>query len=45
MMNGSANVSVNPAPSQFAVSGGGDYCANGPGVGYERQKYTVSGSV
>lgn len=31
-MAGSANVIVNPLPSQYLVTGGGDYCAGGTGV-------------
>ena len=31
-MSGSANVSVNPVPTTYTLSGGGSYCAGGTGV-------------
>ena len=32
VMTGSVNVTVNPLPAQFTVSGGGSVCSGGPGV-------------
>lgn len=31
-MGGMATISVNPAPAQYAVTGGGTYCAGGAGI-------------
>ena len=31
-MTSTATVSVNPAPAQFAVTGGGSYCTGGAGI-------------
>lgn len=31
-MNGSVNVSINPLPNPYTVSGGGNYCAGGTGI-------------
>jgi uncharacterized protein YjdB len=39
-MTGSAVISINPLPAVFSVSGGGSYCAGGPGM-----HVTLSGSV
>lgn len=32
-MNGSGNIIVNPAPTAFAITGGGNYCYGGTGIG------------
>jgi hypothetical protein len=32
LMNGSANVTINPLPLPYAVTGGGSYCSGGAGV-------------
>ncbi|MCD6011022.1 MAG: C-terminal target protein [Flavipsychrobacter sp.] len=40
IMSGSANVAINPLPSQFTVTGGGGYCNGGTGV-----SVGLSGSV
>lgn len=41
-MNGSVNVSINPLPNPYTVSGGGSYCAGGTGL-HITQDFSVVG--